>query len=443
MSRYVACLTLFSSVRFFLVGASAHLEEAVLRPDGGMVGSGHQRRVMRRHDGESAAGEIFEEKVKIGLASKTRQAHTRVASAPAVGWPSKWLGENLETLQTNCAIHVDDSLGISDYGKAGHSCAACTQACTDGNKQKPFGTSFTFTPPLTKQAPAKAAHFYTILESVNGLGCSHCVEWRNKTGTPTALQHSYEIEFSTNGDSTFKANMGSYLEGGAGASSFPGKLFFVVKDIVPPDDNPANRRMALLSAEKNGELFTCSRFCSSEAGCPSGSTDALGCALHAHIGTGMMIRFAIRETADEALVPMVGADNVQHTLGGQQWEAVATFGLDNSTERIEAVIGRVILEGSSVNEGIISMKQTLEHKGCVPCDMFYSSVVSIGPFVTTPSDVHWVSSSDFLPPEGGADSCELYRVTADGGHVLRLESGPGLVAATQDRATLYTCPNPS
>jgi hypothetical protein len=159
----------------------------------------------------------IEQKVKNGLAHKLGKDDLHVGEAPGLSWPETWLGQKLEKLQSNCHLSVGSDKGASDYGKVGHSCAACAYDCTEGNKQRTVGASWSFSPPLSEQ-PAKAAHFYTILEDVNGLGCSHCNDWKNKTGrVAIGLQHSYELEFSTSGTDgkNFKALMGSFLETGS------------------------------------------------------------------------------------------------------------------------------------------------------------------------------------------------------------------------------------
>lgn len=171
--------------------------------------------------------------------------------------------------------------------------------------------------------------------------------------------------------------------------------------------------------------------------------DAIGCMVHVNVATGMMVKFALRVVADDAMAPMTGDDGKPKALGGQQWEAVATFGHDDSDSKIEAVIGRIILTGNGEGEGVVSLKQNLHHKGCTPCDMFYSSFVAVGPFITEPAGVHWVRSADVLPPPVTEESCELFRVTAKQGHVLLFESGPGIWPVTQTEATLFTCPQPN
>jgi hypothetical protein len=292
------------------------------------------------------------------------------------------------------------------------------------------------------------------MESLDGLACKHCLDWDEKGEEEIGISHNYEIEFSATKESKdvphFRSMIGSYIGTGSG-SEFSGKLFFIVRDTVPPKNlngcknNPPGRRYALEGASRFGELFYCQRFCSipeRDGGCPCGFMDAVGCMVHVNVATSMMVKFAVRVVADDAMAPMTGFDGKPKSLGGQQWEAVATFGHDDSDSKIEAVIGRIILTGNGEGEGIVSMKQNVHHKGCTPCDMFYTSFVSVGPFITQPADVHWVRSADVIPPPVTEESCELFRVTAKQGHVLLFESGPGIWPVTQTEATLFTCPQP-
>jgi hypothetical protein len=309
--------------------------------------------------------------------------------------------------------------------------------------------------PSLKDEPAKAVHFYAKMENVDGLGCTNCLDWKDTDAEEIGISHNYEIEFSATKETKdvpdFKSLLGSYVATGSG-TNFDGKLFFLVRDTAPPkninncETNPPGRRYALQGATRYGELSYCQRFCTipeHEGGCPCGFMDAIGCAVHVHVATGMLIKFSVREVAEDAMAPMLDEDGNPKPLSGQQWEAVATFGHDDSDYKIDAVIGRVILTGNGEDEGIVDLKQNLHHKGCQPCDMFYSSIVSVGPFITSPSSVHWVRSADVVPPELTAESCELFRVTAKRGHVILFESGPGIWPVTQAESTLFTCPQPS
>jgi hypothetical protein len=381
-------------------------------------------------------------------------------------WPAEWLGNQMEVLQDDCSIAIGKDIGLSDYGTVPHECEMCSKTCTNENKQQTVTSTWNIEPSL-KDSPAKSVHFYTKMESIDDLACEHCLDWQNTDAEEIGISHNYEIDFSaTKGDGkdvpNFKSMVGSYISteyhgsvAGTGPNEFPAKLFFLVRDTVPPKNlngcknNPPGRRYALQGASRFGELFYCQRFCTTsdeDGGCACGFMDAIGCAVHVHVATGMMIKFALRVVADDAMAPMMGHDGKPKSLGGQQWEAVATFGHDDSDYKIDAVLGRVILTGNGEDEGIVEMKQNVHHKGCTPCDMYYSSFISVGPFISSPANVHWVRSADVVPPseeEIGLEICRLYRVTARRGHVLLFESGPGLFPTPQDTATLFTCPTPS
>lgn len=368
-------------------------------------------------------------------------------------WPKEWLGDQMETLQKECSVTIGVDKGYSDYGAGNHTCNMCKKECNEGNHQPEVKNTWVIEPTL-KDEPARAMHWYTKMENIDGLGCPHCMDWQEKDEEEIGISNNYEIDFSATKETKavpdFKALVGTYVSTGT-APNFAGKLFFLVRDTVPPKNingcktNPPGRRYALQGASRGGELFYCQRFCTvshEDGGCPCGFMDAIGCMVHVHVATGMMVRFALRLVAADAMAPMMGDDGTPKSLGGQQWEAVATFGHDDSDYKIDAVIGRVILTGNGQEEGIVSIAQNLHHKGCTPCDMFYSSFLSVGPFITSPADVHWVRSADVNPPPITDESCELFRVTAQQGHVLLLESGPGIWPVTQSEATLFTCPRP-
>lgn len=489
-------------------------ENAILRADGKVIGVGgqHKASMMRRHSEESTSPDQMASFTEFGQSDKDKEMMdkffksmanptftrasllgSRVAShvdmnstrkkrrtgrgyggddgdgwsiedeiargglktwpAPSFPWHEEWLGNKMELLQDNCAIAVGEDKGYSDYGRLPHSCAMCTHECNHANRQQNVAATWTIEPSLADE-PAKAFHFYTIMENIDGLGCTNCLDWKDSDAEEIGISHNYEIDFSSTKDYTdipdFKSLIGTYVSTGTG-TEFAGKLFVLVRDTAPPKNidgctkNAPGRRYALKGAARDGELFYCQRFCTiphEEGGCPCGFMDAIGCAVHVHVATSMMIKFNVRVVADDAMAPLMGEDGHPKSLGGQQWEVLATFGHDEHDKK-EIVVGRVVLTGNGEDEGVVALKQNVHHKGCTPCDMFYASFVSVGPFVTSPAGAHWVRSADVVPPVLTEDSCELFRVTAKQGHVLLFESGPGIWPVTQAEATLFTCPQPS
>merc|ERR1719191_1921279 len=87
---------------------------------------------------------------------------------------------------------------------------------------------------------------------------------------------------------------------------------------------------------------------------------------------------------------------------GSEWEITAE---DLTNQQAVVTVGRVILSGNGPAFGISQMGQSHEHLGCVPCDLFYESVISAGPYILQPPNAHAVKSGDGEPPQLTSDSC--------------------------------------
>jgi hypothetical protein len=384
--------------------------------------------------------------------SKTAAAHYYVA-------PHWAPHAEMHTLPTGCTSNVDMDQGISDYGRLSHSCTACANTCTEGNKQRHNNVTMLIEPSLDT-CNAFNLTYYINWTNVDGLACSSCGE--------KGIRHAFEMSIATNaGDSactgtscpvyTFEAWMGPEIMGKdqADNSDFNGKHVFEIEDTVHPSSstncnavNPEGRWIAMEGAHKDGDNFNCQRVCRQynslgELNCHCDRTTHLRCEADMAMGSGQVMRYEIRRTHTNQTVSYNNA-----TRTGVEWEVLAK---DIKNNIPEVTVGRVVLEGEGSEYGIKGLKQSHQHMGCTPCDLFYESATVTGPFITEPAGVHAVRSADTEPPVITSTSCELFRTssynepgtTNSYGTTLHFETGPGLWPSSQTATTLFTCTSAS
>jgi hypothetical protein len=423
--------------------------EATMLSSGMMarMGNKHRASIVRRDmeeaDSLARAGE---------QPQKTAESHYYVA-------PHWAPHAQMSAIPTGCTSNVDMDQGISDYGRLSHSCTACANTCTEGNKQRHSNVTMLIEPALDT-CNAFNLTYYINWSNVDGLACSSC--------GGKGIKHAFEMSIATNaGDSectgsscpiyTYEAWMGPEIDGKdqADNSDFNGRHVFEIEDTVHPPSstncdavNPAGRWIAMEGAHKDGDSFTCTRICKQynslgELNCHCGRTTHLRCEANMAMGTGQVFAYHIRRTN---VSTSVSYDN--NTRLGSEWEVIAQ---DIKNNVLPMAVGRVVLEGIGCEYGINRLKQSHQHIGCTPCDLFYESTTVTGPFITEPAGVHSVRSAATEPPVITSTSCELFRTSSYNepgtsnayGTTLHFETGPGLWPSTQTSAQLFTCTSAS
>jgi hypothetical protein len=340
-----------------------------------------------------------------------------------------------------CTQDVTLEMGLSDYGSVSHSCSACQLNCTEENKQQAANVSFLFEPPLST-CNAFDVKAYANWSDINQLGCSDC--------EGKGLRHMFQFAFATNAgegvtgyedkELGFEGWMGPEVIGGprGSGSDFMGRHVFEVADTEEPSHsdncdavNPPGRWLAIPGEIRAGETFTCKRICKESHPCKCGRNTHMRCSAGIAMASSQIFSYRLRSIAESATGSLGGNSYV-----GTEWEVTAE---DLTQTSPVMVVGRVILAGNAAIYGIKSLRQSHQHLGCVPCDLFYESTITAGPFIMDPVGVHALRSADGIPPALTSESCELFRISAIGGYTVKFETGPGLWPPFQVNDTIFTC----
>jgi hypothetical protein len=419
----------------------------------------------RRHGTDSA--EIRAKKIKMGTAdpdaspvdySMRTMRGTESGSGHHVGkgkW-ANWLKVNHLTAPAwaphpnqppapTCATDLGPDNGKSDYGTVTHGCAACQKNCTEANKQAPMRMSWQIEPEL-KTCQVRDIKYYLNWTNIDQLGCSAC--------GGKALKHNFEFLIHTNAgegvegyadkELFFGASMGGVVEGGprGGGGDFPGNHTFEVWDTEMPSDDcsegaaqPPGRWLAIPTGPREGDTYQCERFCGKEGGCCPGISTGMRCTANIIMGSGQVFEYRLRSMAPNS--PATLSDDAAGVeYRGTEWVVTA---IDLSQPSEVKVVGRVVLVGNSDQFGIKKIRQSHEHLGCTPCDLYYESTIVSGPFIMDPPDAHVIKKAMGEPPELTMESCELFRVSHLGGFAMKFESGPGLWSDAQVNSSIMTC----
>lgn len=399
------------------------------------------------------------------------------STAPHFSLPRTWLGQETVQPPANCQVAIGVDAGFSDYGTISHPCTACESKLTEENAQPDLWSRKLFQPEL-KDCQALEVSNYVKIEKISELRKSDNVKNQD---IGYVYNYAYNISATKSGTMDippFGAKVGFLAYQSHGKSTVGGKLVVFIEDTEPPQDInrckgcTPGRRYALAGDAKSGENFFCGRLCTHDKrkypwdghACPCGFKDALACGVYIELEDDMMIEFRFQKQADGVMATLedtestnsvsqgsfagdqqagLGATSAKSdvTMMGQAWEAKAIFPVAGTSQKREIVIGRVVLQGNSPDEGIKDMVENVEHFGHLECDLMYTSVVTSGPNIIRPAGVHSLVSASIDSPEVTSTSCELQRVTALAGGVMRFEHGPGLWPATggQSDVTAYTC----
>jgi len=352
-----------------------------------------------------------------------------------------WTAHPSMPAMPTCTQDVTQDMGLSDYGSISHSCTACQRNCTEENGVKPSNISWLFEPSLA-QCNARDVTYYLNLSNIDQLGCSEC--------EGKGLKHKLEFTMATNAregeagyedaDLGFDGWMGPEVTGGprAAGSSFPGFHVIEVSDTEPPprvrdcavNAQSSGRWLAIPGEQRQGETFSCERICQ-KSECTCSRNTGMRCTAPIQMGSRQVFAYRLRSIAESATGTLAGS-----TRSGTEWEVTAEDLTDSSPTM---TVGRFILEGNAAQYGIKSLRQSHQHLGCVPCDLFYESTIVSGPFINDPPGVHVIRSADGQPPPLTAESCELFRMSAIGGTTVKFETGPGLWPPIQVNDTIFTC----
>lgn len=150
--------------------------------------------------------------------------------------------------------------------------------------------------------------------------------------------------------------------------------------------------------------------------------------------TGQAFTYRLRMSNPEAESELDGK-----TYRGAEWELSVRDGNGDN----EFVLGRVLLEGDTANEGIDRWRNFHEHIGCTPCDAFYEKTTVQGPSILQPEGVHRIKRG-FVQGIPSKFTCRLHReVARDDGLTIQMETGPGVTPAPEtdepDGGTLFRC----
>jgi len=300
--------------------------------------------------------------------------------------------------------------------------------------------------PALSSCNAFDVKLYANWSDIEQLGCSNCAE--------KGLRHSFEMEFATNAGEgltgyeerslSFSAWMGPEVKGGprGSGSDFQGLHVFEVEDTEEPSrsdncdaTNPPGRWLAIPGELRAGETFHCERICKDSHPCKCGRNTGMRCTAGIAMSSAQLFSYRIRSIAESATGTLDGNSYV-----GTEWEVTAE---DLTQTSPVMTVGRVILAGNSAVYGIKEMRQSHQHLGCVPCDLFYESTIVSGPFINDPVGVHVVRSADGEPPLLTSESCELFRISSMGGLAVKFETGPGLWPPFEVNDTIFTCSHSS
>eukprot|EP00929_Paragymnodinium_shiwhaense_P001926 TRINITY_DN10212_c1_g1_i2.p1 TRINITY_DN10212_c1_g1~~TRINITY_DN10212_c1_g1_i2.p1 ORF type:complete len:458 (+),score=70.32 TRINITY_DN10212_c1_g1_i2:474-1847(+) len=333
--------------------------------------------------------------------------------------------------QPNCSLLASEGSGRSDHGLRDHACRACGEGCGMLNRQVPVKTSWRFKPPLSV---LPALDLYTVLEfpSVDSLA-----------PLPTnGLSHRWHFTIGRPDGPGFAGSMGPQVRGGVGkGEALFGEHGFEIKDTVPPAPDGSlvrGRWLALPGERRSGDIGSCSRKC---VGCEDypqleGARLATGlvCKIDIAIGSGSSFVYRLRQSSES--VPVLHDGD---TYYGAQWDV----NIHDASSGAFFVLGRVVLEGTSKANGVISFSSRHEPLGCLPCDAAFQAVRTAGPFIMVPKDVHSIKKCDVQLERTGGQGCAMQRVVGLGGLTLLYESGPGVshdeLADSSEGVTLFTC----
>jgi len=397
------------------------------------VGDSSERAAKVAH-GTASKGSPWKINVNQQQAAKTKDFHQAPPWSPHASMPA----------MPSCKSDVGQDMGLSDYGSMQHSCTSCQRNCSETNKQQATNLTWLFEPSLAT-CNAFDVKLYSNWSNIDGLGCKDC--------DGKGLRHKFEATIATNAGEGltgyedkvlgFETWFGPEVAGGprASGSDFSGHHVLEVWDTEEPTrnpdcdekkvKNPAGRWLAIPGGLKAGETFRCERVCKPGFPCSCGRNTGMRCTAAIAMSSNQLFAYRLRRVADTATGTLEGNSYV-----GTEWEVTAE---DLSQSSPIMVVGRVILAGNSAVYGIKSMRQSHQHIGCVPCDLFYESTIISGPFIQEPVGVHAVRSADGTPPPLTSESCELFRISSIGGFAVQFETGPGLWPPFEVNDTIFTC----
>jgi len=342
----------------------------------------------------------------------------------------------------NCTYFIDADAGDSDHGSQPHPlCEACRVPCTAGNGQAPIKTRWNFLPKLDVK-PA-----FDIVMMVEFPNVQQLAPF-----SENGIFHKMQFEVSRMRGPGFGGYMGPQVHGGVGpGEALPGLHTFIVRDtrLPSPDGLLVRDRWLAVPGTKNpGDIGTCRRTCVDCEKHPeimaSGLDTGVMCTVDVGIMDGQAFVYQLRQSK--------GAQTVLHAdrataspesleYKGSEWVVTVR---DTSTGAYYEV-GRVVLEGTSADDGIKGFSAEHAHIGCSPCDAYFQAARVTGPFILSPG-MHQITTCHSGPAWESAEHarysrCDLHRVVGLGGYTLLYESGPGVWPAStkKDMAKVYAC----
>lgn len=320
--------------------------------------------------------------------------------------------------QPECTALARAFDGSSDHGMRKHKCAACEEPCSFRTKQAPIHTNWNFEPKLEELNIFDVA-MYVEMSSVSQIA----------PFSMNGIHYKMNFEIQrTPKSQAFKGFVGPLARGGVAAEdSLYGQHYLQVKDtqLPSPDGMLVRGRWLALPGERvSGDIGSCVRSCVECDNYPqlrsSGLTTGVVCTVDVGIVDESSFVYRLRQSKPETSMAFQGSK-----YDGSEWEVTVR---DVSTDAYY-VVGRFFLEGASSTSGISSFMATHEHLGCAPCDAYFQSVRTAGPFVLNPKKQHFLKDAAVSAPataQGEGGLCKLHRVVSLRGLTLLYQSGPAV-----------------
>jgi hypothetical protein len=210
-----------------------------------------------------------------------------------------------------------------------------------------------------------------------------------------------------------------------------------IHNFVPYSGYERGRRLALPGKHVPGNLGTCRRHCIN-------CDDVDPQNLIAGWSTGTICTANIKLDPNSKFVYRL----VQRGYTQVEYDAAKYFGVEWEVRIAEQstgaayTLGSIVTEGTWNKSGITDFFTVHEHLGCAPCDAYYQSVRTTGPFILNPRGAHSLMKATETSPLRTQDQdCDMKRVFGLGGSTILYESGPGVKEASRlgDRV-IFDCP---
>lgn len=330
---------------------------------------------------------------------------------------------------TSCEVLIGESgsadvVGTSDDGAGDHDCQKCNVPCIQLNKQKTVELTWSFNPELVEE---------------NAFDVETRIEWTNiiklAAYKKKGLHHAIKFGMASNPDKTgyFRGKMGPEISAlDDDEEPLRGRHLISFEDTAVADsggEGPDGRRLVIPAHDAGSCVREISQPENASAADSTGTTCNVG---YSALQGGEAFVYRLRMTKGAAEAKYAGM-----WYFGSEWEV----SVKDLTNQQQSVLGKVLLEGDTKDQGIETISHEHEHLGCTPCDAFYEKTSIHGPFVLQPAGKHNITAgkSD-LTEEAG--TCNLHREVSLGGYGIQIETGPGVTPApeTDSSTTLFTCP---